>query len=176
MKKKGILEAKDFACYIKREYRKYSENTKEISPIKIQKALYFCFAYWSGFVKKGISDQQISSDENEILFDDRIEAWSFGPVVPNVYFNERDYSLFGSKNVEEDAVSRVEVIFNDSLLLKETINSILQDIFEISDFKLVSRSHMDKCWQNHYNSSSEKHNEEIPKEEIVNEYTTKEFN
>lgn len=175
MNKSGILKAKDFACYIKNKYREYSENTKEISPIKIQKALYFCFAYWAGFVKKGIIDQQIDKDENEILFDDRIEAWSFGPVVPNVYFKERDSSTLNSED-EEETIKQVETILNDKLLLRETIDSILQDIFETSDFKLVSRSHMDKCWQNHYNASSEKHNEEIPKKEIVNEYTTKEFN
>lgn len=176
MKKIGILEAKDLACYIKREYSEFSQNTREITPIKMQKALYFCFAYWAGFVNKGKIDQQISKEENEVLFADKIEAWSFGPVVPNAYFNERDAMFFRTKSQEEEAVNRVKVIFEEKPMLADTINSVLSDLFEISDFKLVSRSHMDKSWQNHYNPTSNKHNEEIPKEEIINEYTTKEFN
>ena len=142
----------------------------------MQKALYFCFAYWAGFVNKGKIDQQISKEENEVLFADKIEAWSFGPVVPNVYFNERDAMFFRKKSQEDDAVNRVKVIFEEKPMLADTINSVLSDLFEISDFKLVSRSHMDKSWQNHFNTTSSKHNEEIPKEEIINEYTTKEFN
>lgn len=174
--KKGILEAKDLACYIKKEYEKYTQGSRKITPIKMQKALYFCFAYWAGFVNKGKIDKQISNDENEVLFNDRIEAWSFGPVVPNVYFNERDAMLFRKKSQEDEAVKKVEVIFEQNPILAETINSLLQDLFQISDFKLVSRSHMDKAWQNHFNPTASKHNETIPKEEIINEYTTKEFN
>lgn len=176
MRKVGIFEAKDLACYIKSEYEKYTQNTREITPIKMQKALYFCFAYWAGFVNKGKIDQQFSNDENEVLFADRIEAWSFGPVVPNAYFNEREAMFFRKKSQEEEAINRVKIILEENPMLADTINSLLQDLFEISDFKLVSRSHMDKSWQNHFNATSSKHNEEIPKEEIINEYTTKEFN
>ena len=50
----------------------------------MQKALYFCFAFWAGFVMKGKEDYQISQKENQFLFDEHFEAWSCGPVVPNV--------------------------------------------------------------------------------------------
>lgn len=176
MKKAGIFEAKDLACYIKSKYEEFTEYTKEITPIKMQKALYFCFAYWAGFVKKGKIDNQVSSNENELLFDDKIEAWAYGPVVPSVYFNEKIPDFLKIKKLEEDAINRVEVVLNNNGFLRETIDSILQDVFEISDFKLVSISHMDKSWQNHFSSADSKHNEEIPKEEIINEYTAKKFN
>lgn len=176
MKKSGLFEAKDLACYIKGEYDKYTKGTKAITPIKMQKALYFCFAYWAGFVRKGKIDNQILSSENELLFDDRIEAWAYGPVVPSVYFNEKLPDFLKIKRLETEAREKVEVILNSNDFLKETIDSILNDVFEISDFKLVSISHMDKSWQNHFSSTDSKHNEEIPKEEIINEYTAKEFN
>lgn len=172
--KKGIFEAKDFACYIKKQYEKYSQGTKEITPIKMQKALYFCFAYWAGFVNKGKIDGQLEN-ENEVLFDDKFEAWSYGPVVPTVYFNERSAMFFRTKEEEQNAVSTVELVMQDNSFLKETIDSLLQDVFEVSDFKLVSLSHVDKSWQNHYHENDKKHNEIIPQKEIIDEYTTKKF-
>lgn len=173
--KKGIFDAKEFACYIKAQYFDYTKGTKEITPIKMQKALYFCFAYWAGFVNKGRIDNQLPTVENNLLFDDRFEAWAYGPVVPAVYFNEKDAMLFRTKEMEQEAVQKVEVILDSNSFLKETIDSLLHDLFEISDFKLVSLSHMDKSWQNHFDSYASKHNEEIPHEDIINEYTTKKF-
>lgn len=173
MKRKGIFDARDLACYIKMKYKDFTKNTKEITPIKMQKALYFCFAYWGGFVNKGKIDNQIPSDENNILFDEKFEAWAYGPVVPSVYFNEKTSMFFRTKGQEQDAVERVEVILNDNDFLKDTLDSILTDVFNTSDFKLVSISHQDNCWKNHFNATEPKHNNEIPKEEIINEYTTK---
>ena len=50
----------------------------------MQKALYFCFAFWVGFVMKGKANHQISETENQFLFDEHFEAWSYNPVVPDV--------------------------------------------------------------------------------------------
>lgn len=172
-KRKGIFEARDLACYIKRKYSEFTENTKEITPIKMQKALYFCFAYWAGFVNKGKIDNQLPENVNNILFDDRFEAWAYGPVVPKVYFDEKAAMFFRTKEQEDEAVNKVEVILNNDDFLKGTITSVLDDVFSTSDFKLVSVSHTDKCWQNHFNATEKRHNREIPKEEIINEYTTK---
>lgn len=173
---RGIFEAKDLACYIKEKYYEYTNGLKSITPIKMQKALYFCFAFWSGFVNKGKIDSELFQDQNDRLFDDRIEAWSYGPVVPNVYFNERESLLFRKKSQEQEAIKRVEVILNGNQFLAETLDAILNDVFEVSDFKLVNISHMDKSWQNHFHEEKNKHNEEIPKEEIINEYTTRKCN
>ena len=59
--------------------------------------------------------------------------------------------------------------------LKETIDSILKDTFEISDFKLVALSHEDKVWQMNYNEDDENHNIIIKREDILDEYTEKSF-
>ena len=120
----GIFKAKDFACYIKDRYYKYTDGTKEISPIKLQKALYFCFAYWGGFVNKGKIDNQLPKETRNTLFDDKFEAWAYGPVVPSVYFNEK-YLFFRTKEQDQEAVKRVEIILNNDDLLKDTIASLL---------------------------------------------------
>ena len=176
MKKIGIFSAKELACYIKKRYSDSTKETKTITTIKLQKSLYFCFAYWAGFVKKGKIDKTIQPDMNEVLFDEKFEAWAYGPVVPSVYFNEKNPMLFNNKAKEEAAIKKVELEFKNNTLLQETIDSLLDDIFEISDFKLVSISHMDNSWKNHFHEYEKKHNEEIPKKEIIDEYTTKGFN
>ena len=171
--KKGILTAKQLASYIKKKYSEYTENQKDISPIKMQKALYFCFALWAGFVSKGKKDGIINNRLSEYLFSDKMEAWSYGPVIPDVYFNEKKCKLFDNKRTEEVELGIAEEELSKHEFLRETIDSILDDIFEISDFKLVSLSHMDKSWQNHFHEEDATHNEEIPLEEVVYEYSTK---
>ena len=48
--------------------------------IKIQKLLYISFGFYSYFQK-------------ENLFDDKIEAWQYGPVIPNVYHNFKNWMV-----------------------------------------------------------------------------------
>ena len=45
-----------------------------ISNLKLQKLLYFTQAYYLAF-----------TDSHKPCFPERIEAWNFGPVVPEVY-------------------------------------------------------------------------------------------
>ena len=47
----GILKAKELAQYISEYYKEHTG--KDISPVRLQKTLYFCFAYWGGFILKG---------------------------------------------------------------------------------------------------------------------------
>ena len=61
----------------------------------------------------------------------------------------------------------------DEHVKKEFVDDLLNQLFEISDFSLVDLSHQDECWRNYYIESDEKHNREIPKEEIINEYCNK---
>ena len=55
----------------------------------------------------------------------------------------------------------------------EFIDYLLPQLFDISDFGLVDLSHQDKCWKEHYNENDERHNEIIPKKEIIDEYYNK---
>lgn len=161
--KNYILDAKTLACYIK-EYYKNNQSfpNGEISPIKLQKALYFCFAYWGGFIRKNksFSDEvkEINFNYNEILFPNRIEAWVYGPVVPDVYHSD---------NLND---FREEDPFDGNKYIEEFINNILDDVLKANDFKLVDVSHQDKCWQKNFKPNSKFHNCVIPPEEIISEY------
>lgn len=158
MKEMGVLDARNLAYYI---MEKCNFN---ISPIKLQKSLYFCFAYWGGFIRKGKKSKSeiIASDYNEYLFTNKIEAWVYGPVIPDVY-HEKD--LFKFKINADD-------IFKDTFI-KEFIDGVLEDTLSSSDFKLVEVSHEDKCWKKNFKKNALFHNGIIPFEEIITEYASK---
>ena len=154
MQNRGIMDARSLACYIK------ERCNNEISPIKLQKSLYFCFAYWGGFVKKqSLGKSEIKIELSEILFDNSIEAWVYGPVVPDVY-HEKDLDSCKKDNSD---------LFPNNFI-KEYIDGILDDILASSDFALVNASHQDKCWIRHFKPKSIFHNDKIPSEEIIKEY------
>lgn len=169
MKKEGILDARKLAYYISKKYYEYTKNTQTISNIKLQKTLYFLFAMWGGFIEKSrSSESELQTSLSSILYDNDIQAWVYGPVVPDVFFENK------KGNLDEYKFDYDKFFKGDKQLLKETIDSIMNDIFSVSDFKLVSISHEDKCWQNHFDPLSEVHQESIPKEEILKEYASRE--
>ncbi len=154
---KGIVGAKELACYIIDYYE--DKFAKEISLVKLQKSLYFCFAYWGGFVRKSkLADTEITIDKSEWLFEENIEAWVYGPVVPDVY---HDDNLL---------INRNENLFCNDEDVKEFVNGILDDILSVSDFKLVEVSHSDNCWKKNFDPNDERHNVVIDKEDIIEEY------
>lgn len=124
-------------------------NDKEygISNLKLQKVLYFIQAYFL-----------ISASEQ--CFKERIEAWDFGPVVPEAY---REYKQFGSSNipkilyyVERDYSdfwnSKVKS-YNDDVIIdgdKKRIEAVVDRFADYSATDLVEITHNQDPWKNAY--------------------------
>lgn len=156
----GIFSAMEFASYIKYKYEKLRPNGGKISPLKLQKALYFCFAYWGAFARRGnYSQNEVGEHFDEYLFSDEIQAWVYGPVVPYVYRH--------SKEIEE---CNPDEMFKNKEYIKNFIDGVLEDVLNASDFRLVSVSHEDNCWKNNFHEDDSCHETEIPKEDIIVEY------
>lgn len=168
-----MFDALELAVYISEKY--YRENGRlEISGIKLQKSLYFLYAYWGGFVRKSKNNkesiEQDLSSYNELLFDDEFQAWTYGPVVPTVYHGIESYK----RTISADYDRIVEKISEQGDgFVKQFIDDLLNDIFKLSDFKLVDISHEDRSWINHYDYNDDYHNEVITPEEIICEYASK---
>ena len=157
IEKKGIVDARSLACYITDYYKE--KFYKDITPIKLQKALYFCFAYWGGFVQQSKTPfAEIEINKSDWLYDQDIEAWVYGPVVPDVY---HETNLDEYNNPE---------LFKGNEDVKDYIDGVLDDVLKVSDFKLVEVSHRDKCWIKHFDINAEYHNEKIDKKDIIEEY------
>lgn len=158
----NYCSAKDLAIYIANRF--YNRFHCNISNLKLQKSLYFLFAYWSGFVRQGEGKQtEIKEVLQRDLFDDKIEAWPYGPVVRSVYDECEQIKQLAK---EGSALSLPSVV-------QDFIDGMLDDIFSLSDFKLVEISHQDDCWKRNYNQYDDFHNKEITKDEIAYEYSQK---
>ena len=159
----AILKAKDLAAYIQKKYEE--KKGMEISPIKLQKSLYFLFAYWGGLVQKSCtypaSVEENFSNYDRYLFEEEIEAWVYGPVVPCVY-RENNISAYYRDN-----------LFDNLSKVKEFVDSLLNELFDTSDFTLVEIAHNDEAWKNNFSHKSQFHNNIIPKEDIIQEYVAK---
>lgn len=72
------MNALNFANYIIWYVNQKFPNTS-FTHVKLQKILYYIYC---DFLKKGIP-----------LFEDKIEKWQYGPVVPSVYNSFRSYGF-----------------------------------------------------------------------------------
>lgn len=122
-----------------------------VSNLKLQKLLYFIQVY---FIK----------DINEPCFEEAIEAWDFGPVVPEVY---QEFKQFGStdipsvysyyefdydnpweskkKNFDEDCIKKKD---------RRIINLVIDKLADYSATDLVRITHNQRPWIDAYKSYS----------------------
>lgn len=155
---------------------KHLEQSKiEISRIKLQKSLYFLFAIWSGFSY----NEDNESKENELeecyvntyLYNDaKFEAWKYGPVDKDVYNSHLNNLIFSKTDNKELDKIEEELFKNDkSGQTKKFIKNLVKDIFMMSEFDLVERSHLDDVWINSFKNE----NKEMKLEDIQKEYIEK---
>lgn len=159
-----IFEKKDLVEYIKFNY--HNQYKTSISPIKLQKSLYFLFAFWGANISKGkrnMDNIEIDVENiNTYLFNANFSAWTYGPV------DEQIYKYFkNNPSIDENRANNI--IKSSNILTKEFVDFYLNKIFITSDFGLVDLTHKDNAWKSHYNSL----NTNIDPQEIINEYVEK---
>lgn len=162
-----MFNALDLACYVSNEY--FKKYHRKISNIKLQKTLYFLFAYWGGFIEKskknGASVEQDMSNYQTDLFTNEIEAWTYGPVIPDVFHQFDEYC--GKQDIQN---IEKEISEKHSGFVKSFIDDMLKELFPLSDFKLVDTSHEDVSWKSNYDENEMYHNNKIDKSVIIQEY------
>jgi uncharacterized phage-associated protein len=125
-----MLSAKQIAKYFLAHFWDHEEG-ELISNLKLQKLLY----YAQGFC---LALHEVP------LFEDRIEAWTHGPVVPVVY---REYSRFGSSAIPEPEDF-------DPSLYNEGVRNLLDDVYsmygQFSAWKLARLTHEEPPWRDAY--------------------------
>lgn len=163
--KEFLIDKKELVDYIR--YKYFVRYRSTISPIKIQKSLYFLFAFWGGFIQKGLVRNNKVEDKiqkSKYLFDADFSAWTYGPVDSEVY---RLYKNIQQKPVNKEKAEKF-IIDNDPFVI-QFIDNYLDRIFMSSDFGLVDLSHRDSSWKLHYG----KDNDSIPSDEIISEYAAR---
>ncbi|MFZ2430945.1 MAG: type II toxin-antitoxin system antitoxin SocA domain-containing protein [Lutibacter sp.] len=105
------------------------EGGELLSNMKLQKLLYYCQGFYY-------------AKHKEKLFDDKIYAWQYGPVVPNVYHNYKHYYSDGIPSV---------ILPENFILLgkqKEMIDDVFNYFNQFSAIKLMNMTHAESPWCN----------------------------
>ncbi len=100
-----------------------------LSNLKLQKLLYYCQAFFYAKYETP-------------LFAERIEAWHYGPVVPEIYhkFKKYGYSSIPVEGIKND--------FNFNVAQKEMIDEVFEYFGQFSASKLVTITHAEAPWIN----------------------------
>lgn len=138
----------DLAGYVK-------QQLNNPTPIKIQKALYFLWAFYAVTYGNIDYDSQNPSEFNlqvekypKALFAPDFMAKRYGPVIKQV--------LLACKNKQLETLSLKDLqskIVLGKLAKNEVIlfiNNLLVQINSVNDFGLVQRTHQDKAWKTAY--------------------------
>jgi len=164
-----IFNKYNLASFLCQEYK--DKYNKDISPIKLQKGMYFLFASWGGKILaahgEGLEDTEDDETFESItpyLFDADFRAWKYGPVEHDVYI------WFKHQN-KEPFDPELKALCN-----KEYENEIVHyvkeyalRVFATSDFGLVDLSHEDECWK----KSALLPNTEMNCDDILKEYASR---
>lgn len=123
-----IYKAQDVATYI---IKKCDNDNLVMSNLKLQKVLYFLQAEF--LITKG-----------EPCFEDTIEAWDFGPVVPNVY---KKYLVYGCAMIPAMHMEVPDVFYAED---KKIIDNMIKELSKYSTTTLVEITHQQKPWIDAY--------------------------
>lgn len=119
------VKASSLAKYI---INKCEQDKHPISNLQLQKIMYYIQV---AFLKKYKAP----------LFEERIEAWQFGPVVPEIYAS---YCGFGSLPICINYIDTLDIIEED----KEIINNIVEEKRKKQPWELVDDTHSpEKAWK-----------------------------
>ncbi|MDE7413632.1 MAG: DUF4065 domain-containing protein [Muribaculaceae bacterium] len=105
------------------------ESGDTISPLKLQKLLYYCQAWHYTIF-------------NEPLFDEDIEAWAHGPVVPSQYSRFADTPRYTNINITQVEITP-PTLPNDS---RELLEEVMDIYGEHSASYLEQLTHKERPW------------------------------
>ena len=109
-------------------YKTKEDNQELLSNLKLQKLLYYA---------QGIHLAMFDKP----LFDEKIEAWTYGPVVPDVY---HFYKKNGNKGISPSKTFRPSSIDTKT---KDFLDEIYTVFGQFSAIRLMQISHTDQCWK-----------------------------
>ncbi len=128
-----LYSALDIARYVI-DYSWDNKNT--VSNLRVQKILYFVQA-------------EFLVSKNSACFNDEIQAWSLGPVVPSVY---HEYKIFGNSPIPSRGTNGQYYSIDESD--KKIIEDIVNQCNEHTTATLVNITHNQTPWIEAFNSSN----------------------
>ncbi|MDR3165746.1 MAG: DUF4065 domain-containing protein [Synergistaceae bacterium] len=135
-----VLDLAKYLLYLNKEEAEQAgdEAVSDIDPMKLQKLLYYCQGYSLGITGR-------------VLFEDKIEAWKYGPVVRTVYKEYQNYKgswipldLVVSPPPMDDYVSHIAKL-------------VMRDKGKYSATALMKMTHKEPAWKEAWEKGLEEH-------------------
>lgn len=123
-----MYTALEVAKYI---INKCIELNRPISNLQLQKILYY------------VQGEYMKKNNGQALFNDDIEAWQYGPVVPNVYYK---FNIFSSGKIDTQQTMNEPIRKDDY----KDIDSIIECKSKLSPWELVKSTHSELPWKKNY--------------------------
>ncbi|WP_411954769.1 Panacea domain-containing protein [Alkalibacillus sp. S2W] len=121
------MEVAKFLLYLK----EHDPRGLKLSNLKLQKLLYYSHGYYLAL-------------HNKLLIHDRfLEAWKYGPVIPDIYHN---FNSFGSGDIKINDNSLGKIELND--IEKSIIAYVWKEYGEFTGGQLIDKSHSESPWLN----------------------------
>lgn len=112
------------------------ELKKETTNLVLQKLLYFIQAY-----------VLVATDGKRKAFDESIEAWMYGPVIPEVYRNyKKDNNFYKNFSKEQ------KKLLDQDKLVKEAVENVVKNLGDLNPYTLVNLTHSYAPWQETWDS------------------------
>jgi uncharacterized phage-associated protein len=131
----SALEVSRFLIFLK----DHDPRGLELSNLKLQKLLYYSQGYYLSMY-------------GETMFDDSIEAWKYGPVVPSVY---RSYKSFGHLDIKIPNDEHYD--YTDLENRKQSVIAyVWKTLGEMTAGSLVDKTHSELPWLRTWLNDSDK--------------------
>lgn len=109
-------------------------SKETMSPKKLQKLLYYAYAWTLVF------HNESENDLNNKLFEDDIEAWVHGPVISKVYGK---YKKYGYNQITEKPVEKP--VFTEEI--EDTLNQVWEAYGDLNGNELETITHRELPWR-----------------------------
>ncbi|MDR1515148.1 MAG: DUF4065 domain-containing protein [Synergistaceae bacterium] len=134
-----MVNVSDLAKYLLYLNKKEAEQAgdeaaSDIDPMKLQKLLYYCQGYSLGITGRA-------------LFDEKIEAWKYGPVVRTVY---KEYQGYKGSCIPLDLVTSAPEV---DAYVSHIAELVMRDKGQYSATALMKMTHKEPVWQDAWNRS-----------------------
>jgi uncharacterized phage-associated protein len=146
-------------------------SIRKMTPLRLQKTLYFLFAFYGATYgllnNENVEEKHFegSADYPKHLFKENFEAWQYGPVIREIYKNNKYHQdVIESSEIWQPANDQEDSI-------KELLIQVIHQTDEMGDFTLVERTHEDLEWKRAFDDGQG----EMNKESIIEEYKLEVF-